>query len=379
MSAPAWVLGEGAVCALGLGAAALREGVFAGRSGLRPRERLAEVAGLPPEAPPAGEVPREVWEPARSLPLALGRLAASEALGDAPRAGLGLIVATAKGDLAGIDPLDPQAEGLGNPWRLATRLRAELAVDAAPLATVSCACASGLSALALAARWLARERVERVLVVGVDGLTPFVLRGFASLLALDPEPCRPFDAARRGLTLGEGAAALLLGRERPDGADPVALVGWGESNDANHITGPSRDGAGLRLAARRALARAGLAPADVDYVHLHGTGTRYNDASEALALAGLFGGATPPASGTKAQTGHTLGAAGLLESLVAIEALRRGVAPANVGLQESDVDPALTLPRAPTPLPRARAALKVAAGFAGIDAALVFERRGAAA
>jgi 3-oxoacyl-(acyl-carrier-protein) synthase len=122
----------------------------------------------------------------------------------------------------------------------------------------------------------------------------------------------------------------------------------------------------------QALAVAGTAPGEVDYVHLHGTGTVFNDAMEAVALGRLFEGPTPLASGTKAQTGHTLGAAGVIESLVAIEALRRGMAPGNVGLVESDVDSRVALPRSAARLPRARVALKVAAGFGGINAAAVF-------
>jgi 3-oxoacyl-(acyl-carrier-protein) synthase len=257
--------------------------------------------------------------------------------------------------------------GLGSPRRLASRLQAALGLGG-PVAAVSCACSSGLSAIALAARWIEGGRVEAALVVGVDVLSAFVLRGFSSLLALDPGRCRPFDAARRGLSLGEGAGALLLGHAE-DGAAWVA--GWGESNDANHVTGPSRDGVGLSLAAGRALARAGLAPEEIGFIHLHGTGTRYNDASEALAMEQVFGGGTPPAVGTKANTGHTLGAAGLLESLVALGCLERGLLPANLGLEEPDVASALDLTRGPRSLEGPRAALKVCAGFGGIDTAIV--------
>ena len=145
-----------------------------------------------------------------------------------------------------------------------------------------------------------------MLVVGTDSLSEFILRGFSSLLALSPGPCRPFDRDRDGLSLGEAAGAILLTADKAD----VELAGWGESNDANHITGPSRDGQGLFRAASTAIARAGLQPADVDIVHAHGTGTRFNDEMESHAMTSLFSGATPPCSGTKAQTGHTLGRGG---------------------------------------------------------------------
>ena len=145
----------------------------------------------------------------------------------------------------------------------------------------------------------------------------------------------------------------------------------GGANDACHVTGPDREGKGLALAAARALAQAGADPRDVDVVHLHGTATQANDTTEALGLVSLFGGRTPPAFGSKAQTGHTLGAAGVLETIAAIEALQRGSAPANLGLDDPDVDAGLDLVRAERTLPRARTALKVASGFGGIQAAVV--------
>lgn len=368
-----FIVGAGAISAFGVGVEALLGGVFEGRSGLRPLERLA---GVRSHTKIAGEVLPDVLADAGGavgLPFHMARLAAREAL-DALhirhlRAGLGLVLSTTKGDLSGV--WGGEGSGLGLPWRLAERLARELGTGST-VAAVSTACASGLSALALAARWLHAGRVERVLVVGVDALSEFILRGFSGLLALDPGRCRPFDRRRRGLSLGEGAGAILLSAHSAESLG-VELVGWGESNDARHITAPSPDGRGLTLAAGRSLERAGLDPSAVDYIHLHGTGTRYNDAAEAIALARLFGGRTAPASGTKAQTGHTLGATGVIESLVTIESLRRATAPGNVGLAETDVHPDLTLVRSPRPLKRAHTALKVCAGFGGINVALVFQ------
>lgn len=364
-----WIVGRGAMSAFGPGLAPLLQGIAAGRCALRAPGRLAdvpEVPGILGEVPPAGLPP----EPA-ALPLHLARLAGEEALsGWDARPVTGLVLATTKAALAGVEAGEP-ARGLGAPGPLARDLARALRLGGAR-AAVSTACASGLSALALAGRWLAAGRARHVLVVGVDALSPFVVRGFTGLLALDPGPCRPFDRARRGLSLGEGAGALLLSAER---RGPLRLRGWGEANDAHHVTGPRRDGGGLRLAAARALARAGVSPGDLDLVHLHGTGTPYNDAAEALALRDLCGGTTPPACGSKAALGHTLGASGVLESIVAGEALLRATAPANLRLADPDVDPALDLVRgAPRALPRARLALKLAAGFGGIDAALVLER-----
>ncbi len=371
----AWVAGRGAVTALGVGAPALLAGAFEGRSGLAPLRRLAGTDCL---TAIAGEVPVDVVRSASGeLPLHMATLAAREALGrtraETRPGDLALVLSSTKADMGGV--VGP-GDGLGQPRVLAHRLAKSLGIHG-PLAAVSCACSSGLTAIALAGRWIAAGHAERVLVVGVDALNAFVLRGFSALLALDPGPCRPFDAARRGLSLGEGAAALLLSAQQDDAEDGAWLAGWGESNDANHVTGPSRDGAGLALAAERALARAGMSADEIDVLHLHGTGTPYNDASEALAMKTVFGGVTPPAVGSKAITGHTLGAAGVLEVLVALEAVSRGAAPPNVGLEVSGVDPALTLSTEGTPLRERegpRAALKTCAGFGGINTALVLRR-----
>jgi 3-oxoacyl-(acyl-carrier-protein) synthase len=371
MSARVFVAGRGAVTAFGPGRERLATAVFGRETALLARRRLAAVDCL---TSVAGEVSASTLADAGSeseLPFHLGRVAAHEALREAgaDAARVALVLATTKGDLSGVVG---RGTGLGLPQRLAHRLAADLGTRARP-AAVSCACASGLSALALAGRWIRQDAAERVLVVGTDALSEFILRGFSCLLALDEGPCRPFDRDRAGLSLGEAAGAILL-TSREEESLGVEVAGWGESNDANHITGPSRDGTGLFLAAARALRRAGMDPGSVDYIHLHGTGTLYNDAMEGRALVRLFERGSPPASGTKAQTGHTLGAAGVIESLVALEVLERGRAPGNVGLETPDLDHRIRLLRGDTPLARARVALKVSAGFGGINAAMVFRR-----
>jgi len=358
------VTGTGAASCFGLGSAALLEGIFEGRSGIRPIERssvdqcLSAVAGeLPSALATSGGA-----ELAFALALEVTREALAQA-GSDPSDQTALVLATTKGDLSGV--CGP-GSGLGSPGRLLTRLVGELAWRGPSLA-VSCACASGLSALAQAGRMLRSGRVNEAVVVGVDVLNHFILRGFSGLLALDQVACRPFDRDRHGLSLGEAAAAIVLSNDADHGP---RLVGWGESNDANHVTGPSRDGAGLALAVQRALDVANVPATDVGYVHMHGTGTRYNDAMETKGLARVFG-PDIVASGTKAQTGHTLGAAGVLESVICLEALRRQVAPRNVNLTQPDPELALTVQRSDWSL-RTRFAAKVAAGFGGINAALVF-------
>jgi 3-oxoacyl-[acyl-carrier-protein] synthase-1 len=257
--------------------------------------------------------------------------------------------------------------------RLALQLGRALHVPATPTA-LSCACASGVLAIAAGARRIRTGEADRVLVVAADALNQFIVAGFGGLGALDPDPCRPFDAARRGVSLGEGAGAVVL-TALPGESIGVRVRGWAGANDGCHTTGPDYEGRGIGLAARRAIAHAGLLPTDIDALHLHGTGTRANDKSEAIGLSGVFASGghkrTPPAFGSKGQTGHTLGAAGVIESLLAIEMLRRGEVPKNHGLAEPDVHPGLDLVTAPRRLVRTRHALKVASGFGGLQGALV--------
>ena len=173
--------------------------------------------------------------------------------------------------------------------------------------------------------------------------------------------------------MGEGAGALVLSSCERDSIG-VRIAGHGGANDAIHVSGCDRDGGGLTLAVGRTLKSAGLGPSDVDFVHLHGTGTTANDASEAMGLGSFFQGETPPSFGCKAQIGHTLGAGGALESLVTIGALQQAVLPANIGLTEIGVDARLQLASVPVPLVRARYGLKVASGFGGIQQAVLFQQ-----
>lgn len=370
---PVFVTGRGAVTALGRGVPALLAGLAAGRTGVLPRRRTA--AWATPTAV-AGEFPAEVVAElggGGDLAFRSALMAANEALaeaGEPDRRRLGLVLASTKGDLSGV--LDV-GTGLGLPARLAHRTAAALGlggVIGGVIGSVSCACASGLVGLAMAARRLATGELDSVLVVGVDVLHEFVMAGFGSLHALDPGACRPFDRARRGLSVGEAAGALVLSVHDTESVG-AALVGHGGANDACHVTGPDRQGQGLALAAARALRSAGLTTAAIDLLHLHGTATAANDTTEALGLVGLWGGRTPPAFGTKGQTGHTLGAGGVIETIASIGALQGRRAFANHGLVDGDVDPGLDLVRTTRELPRARHALKVASGFGGVQAAMV--------
>jgi 3-oxoacyl-[acyl-carrier-protein] synthase-1 len=173
-------------------------------------------------------------------------------------------------------------------------------------------------------------------VGGVDSLCLTTLYGFGSLGLLSPVGCRPFDANRDGISIGEGAGMVLL-EKKADGAaaDSIALLGIGESSDAYHMSTPHPEGLGARMAMEQALTSAGLAPGAVDYINLHGTGTRSNDATEDKAVCAVFGNATP-CSSTKGWTGHTLGACGAIEAVICALAIERGFMPGSVNTRTLD-------------------------------------------
>lgn len=370
-----FVAGRGALSGFGRGLAALVTGVFAGETALQERVRThayevaTDVVG---EFPP-GTLPDDVAE--NDLPRRSAEAAAEEAFAEAggpDRRRIGLVYATTKADMSGI--CGP-GEGLASPMFVARQLTADLGLGGRPSA-VSVACASGVVGIAVAARRIATGEVDRMLVVASDVINEFILRGFSGMGALDPHRCRPFDAARRGVSLGDGAGAIVLTSDERESIG-IRVSGYAGANDACHVTGPDYEGLGIGLAARRAIEHAGLQPTDIDLLHLHATGTRANDKTEAIGLGNVWrdhADRTPPAFGSKSQTGHTLGAAGVLESLLAIAALERRQVPRNVGLMDNDCDPRLDLPTSPRKLERARHALKVASGFGGVQGAAVFSR-----
>ena len=202
-------------------------------------------------------------------------------------------------------------------------------------ATVSTACSSAANAFVLGANLLRSGMADVAVVGGAECISRFHLNGFNSLMILDHGQCRPFDACRAGLNLGEGAAYMVLetgDHARRRGAQPLAcLSGYGNACDAFHQTATSTDGEGAFLAMRKALRMAGLQPSDIDYVNAHGTGTPDNDASENRALRRLFGNALPPVSSTKGFTGHTTSASGAVEAVICLLALRHAFLPANYG------------------------------------------------
>ena len=219
-----------------------------------------------------------------------------------------------------------------NTFSVADYVRARLGLKG-PCAAISTACSSSAKAFASAARLMDAGVIDAAVVGGVDTLCLTTLYGFNSLELLSAEPCRPYDAQRAGISIGEAAAFFLLERDAP-GAK-VALLGVGESSDAHHMSSPHPDGLGARRAMEAALDRAGLAPEAIDYLNLHGTGTQSNDSAEDRAVVALFG-ERVPVNSTKGMTGHTLGAAGAVEATIATLAIEEGLIPPSPGTRELD-------------------------------------------
>ncbi len=242
-----------------------------------------------------------------------------------------------------------------------------------PAMVVSTACSSSAKVFGSAARMIEAGLIDAAVVGGVDSLCLTTLYGFNSLELLAPEPCRPFDVERQGLSIGEAAAFVLLERPADDlAADAVLLLGVGESSDAHHMSSPHPDGLGARMAMAAALQSAGLQASDIDYINLHGTATPGNDAAEGKAVAALFGDRTPSSS-TKGATGHTLGAAGGLEAIICAIALQRGFLPG--GCNTRQLDPAIPIRYLTANADIApRRVLSNSFGFGGTNCSLVLGR-----
>jgi 3-oxoacyl-[acyl-carrier-protein] synthase-1 len=240
-----------------------------------------------------------------------------------------------------------------------------------PCLTLSTACSSSAKVFASAERMIRLGLVDAAVVGGVDTLCESVLFGFNALELVSREPCRPFDRARDGISIGEAAGFALLERVEAAPGAP-RLLGYGEASDAHHMSTPHPDGLGAELALRDALARAGLAPGEVDYINLHGTASLKNDEVEAALIARAFPSSTR-ASSTKGFTGHTLGAAGILEAVIALLAIGHDLVPGNLG--GADPDPACGPQFAWRNEARSvGVALSNSFGFGGNNACLAFAR-----
>ncbi len=267
-------------------------------------------------------------------------------------------------------PADLHRPVLHTPHSLASFVAAAFELDG-PCLTVATACSSSAKVFANAERMIRLGLIDAAIVGGTDSLCDSVLFGFNSLELVSPEPCRPFDAGRSGISIGEAAGFAIL--ERIEAAkDAPLLIGYGEASDAHHMSTPHPEGLGAELALRDALARAGIEPGDVDYINLHGTASQKNDEVEAALVARTFP-ATTRASSTKGFTGHTLGAAGVLEAAITLLAMRERQVPANLGATTPDPLCGPQMAWRPEPA-EIRIALSNSFGFGGNNACLAFAR-----
>ena len=280
-----------------------------------------------------------------------------------------LIVSSTKGNISLLEKGNSEAPAISLAAS-AKKIAAHFGFANAPI-VISNACISGLLAILTGMRLVRSGQYKQAVVTGADVISKFVLSGFQSFQAVSAERCKPFDAQRKGINLGEGAGTVILSCQRKNGND-IKVAGGSVSNDANHISGPSRTGEELNLAIGNAMKAAGVSSQDIDYISAHGTATLYNDEmeSKAITLAGLQG---VPINSFKAYYGHTLGAAGLIESILAIRSMQANLILPSLGYNEQGVSQPLNICTKLQPA-ILNNCLKTASGFGGCNAAIVFSK-----
>ena len=395
------ITGAGIVTALGLGWKPNAEGFRLGRPAFRPvslfdvsrqRVKTAAEVDLPDALPPTGLSRRQLARLDRAGKMLL--LAANEAWQQAgwkPVNDVPLVLGTTAGGMSlGEDYFRQAVQSPGRHRRQPTRaihyqpqVQARMVLDAlgfnGPITIISNACASGSNAIGHAWNLVRCGQAERALAGGYDALSLLVFAGFDALQALSPTVCRPFDARRDGLTLGEGAALVALETlehaQRRNAPILGELIGYGTTIDRHHLTQPQPEGNAALTAMNLACDAARLGPKDVDYINAHGTGTVLNDSSEASAISRWAGprAATLPVSSTKASIGHLLGAAGAVEAVICLMALREQWLPAQAAFETPD--PACNFPIVRQPRDaQVNVTLSNSFGFGGVNATLILRR-----
>jgi 3-oxoacyl-[acyl-carrier-protein] synthase II len=392
------VSGLGVISPYGAGTKTLWAGLTAGACAIRPIT-LIDTEGFRSRI--AAEIPSETVAglPAsrrRSRADRLAMAAATEALTDAglhgeERAAAALVIGAVGGGMFEGEEWYWEETRSGRPSPKIRALRSILPYSHAetlgwrlglsgPKETLVMACASGGASIALGADLIREGAAPAALVGGVDAFTRICFMGFNSLKLLDPEPCRPFDRDRRGMSIGEAAAFLVLEDaercRRRGGRAYAELAGAGMSTDAHHVTAPHPEGEGMIQAMRQALEAARTAPGEIGYVNAHGTGTPQNDRIEARALSRVFGEGRLLVSSTKSMIGHTMAAAGSVEAVATVLALGHGLVPPTANLRS--VDPEVPFDCVPLTARPAElgAALSNSFGFGGQNVSLVFRRSG---
>lgn len=279
----------------------------------------------------------------------------------------GFILSSTKGNISLIEKIKSEPFPERIPLHeSASVIAGELGFISEPL-VVSHACISGLLAIITGMRLIQSGVYDSLVITGADLITSFIYSGFLSFQAVSKNPCKPFDATRDGITLGEAAATVVLSAKESPGS--VLLGGGSVSNDANHISGPSRTGEELWLAIRRSLEQSGTDARDIDFISAHGTATRYNDEMEAKAIH-LASMENIPLNSLKGYYGHTLGAAGILESIVTIHSMKENILFPTLGFSTPGTEMPVNVVKEIT-YSGIRRALKTASGFGGCNAALV--------
>lgn len=395
------VTGAGLVTALGLDWQSNADGFRAGRTAFRPvtlfdasrqRVKFAAEVDLPATLPPTLLHAREIGRLDRAARLLLwAARPAWDQAGWEPSANLPVVLGTTSGGMGSGEAYFRQAISAPAQHRRQTTRAlqylaqwqamnlAEAFAFRGPVTIIANACASGANAIGHAFELVRFGRAERVLTGGYDALSELVFAGFNSLQALSPTTCRPFDKQRDGLALGEGAAVLTLETlvsARRRGAEILGeIVGYGAATDTHHLTQPHPQGDAALASMRAACECAGVTPEQIGYLNAHGTGTPLNDSAEATAINRWAGehARTLPVSSTKASIGHLLGAAGAVEAVVCLMALRGQWLPPNASTQEADPVCGFPLVREPAEA-RFEFALTNSFGFGGANASLILRR-----
>jgi len=362
---------SGVVTAYGWGLDSLWDGLMSGRTAITSSDRFAERGFVSNQI---AVVPDLGVERGDSRSMAMLRRLLTPIIGQInPKTPL--ILATTVGEIEFVEQavLDnkPEYAQRARPLVLLERVKQLLGLTG-PAMVLSSACASSTAALTRAAAMIRHGEADSVLLVTCDAVSEFVYSGFSTLLSLCESPASPFDCNRTGLTLGEAAAWALITPDSSSLADQSApaILGWGNTTDAVHMTAPDRNAAGLSRAITKALAMSGTNAADVDLIAAHGTATVYSDAMEMIAFRHAMG-APRPTFSIKGGVGHTLAAAGLVQVLVAARAMELGVVPPTVGLTSPEPAAAGWVFGVPVPLKKSRLTLSTNSGFGGVNTAVL--------
>ncbi len=352
------IRGLGLVSSYGIGLARAVEGLRAGRDGITPLtlfrlpfQDQIQVNQFDHSPFPPGEASAPaILEAAVSEALAAAGVEAAALRDAALVIGTGGYLFAAEAEYRRVlaESGATSEPPLRAPGYVAQRVADDLGIGG-PVLTLSTACSSSANALLVATDLIRRGEVARALVLGVEGLSQIALSGFHSLMLLDPEGCRPFDGARRGMQLGEAVAAVLLEAEASGHASGDTLLGGANLCDIHHVTSAAPDGSAMRAVMEMALSDAGLAAGDIAVIKAHGTGSPDNDSAEAAAMRGLFGKRLPPFTGLKRYLGHTLGACGAVELAAFLGCLRAGFIPPTAGCTQPDPELRVTPLAAPQP------------------------------